>query len=79
MTGSSYSPELNNDELLYSWVGRFAEHNADEDAKDLMYMLLGSRNAILSVDLPCGIDRIEHALGPKFPYANANDAIERGT
>ncbi|WP_299537215.1 TnsD family Tn7-like transposition protein [uncultured Herbaspirillum sp.] len=74
-----YSPTLHKDELLYSWVGRLALFNAVHDPRALMCMLFGSRNALLSIDLPCRLLELVKALSERLPYASVDELIEQGT
>ncbi|MBI1891250.1 MAG: TniQ family protein [Burkholderiales bacterium] len=75
----SYIPELLPDELLYSWLARLAALNAYHHPREFLLAIVGSSNAVLSVDLPTLLDSMHRRLGDMFPFSTPIDAIQRGT
>lgn len=74
-----YAPPLLPDELLYSWLGRFALLNALGSSRDSVDRIFGSRTAVPAIDLPSRLQSVLHQLGDWLPFQTIDQLLDIGT
>lgn len=70
---------LQDDEILYSWLGRLFRRNSFAPAKAAVNRFLGGSYRTLCVDLPTGLGNLQTTLGLASPLSASQDWIDRAT
>lgn len=74
-----YVPELQPDELLYSFLGRLIAYNALYDPRTYLQLLFGTRDIVPGIDLPTRLAPLQQYLGAFSPFASTDELIDVGT
>jgi hypothetical protein len=74
-----YVPELQQDELLYSFLARLIAYNALHDPRAYLQLLFGTRDVVPGVDLPTRLTLLQEHLGVFSPCLSADELIDVGT